>query len=33
VALALNLRAAHLFDPVSTRALPRSAPEPAATRD
>ena len=27
VALALNLRGAHLFDPVSTRALPRSAPE------
>jgi multiple sugar transport system ATP-binding protein len=33
VALALNLRAAHLFDPVSTRALPRSAPEPPATQD
>jgi multiple sugar transport system ATP-binding protein len=28
VGLALNLRAAHLFDPVSTRALPRSASEP-----
>jgi multiple sugar transport system ATP-binding protein len=27
VGLALNLRAAHLFDPVSTRALPRSASE------
>jgi multiple sugar transport system ATP-binding protein len=25
VGLALNLRAAHLFDPVSTRILPRSA--------
>jgi multiple sugar transport system ATP-binding protein len=32
VALALNLRAAHLFDPVSTHALPRSAAEPPATR-
>jgi multiple sugar transport system ATP-binding protein len=32
VALALNLRAAHLFDPVSTRALPRSAAEPPVTR-
>jgi multiple sugar transport system ATP-binding protein len=31
VELAMNLRAAHLFDPVSTRALPRSAPpSPAA---
>jgi multiple sugar transport system ATP-binding protein len=33
VAIELNLRAAHLFDPVSTRALPRSAPEPPVTRD
>jgi multiple sugar transport system ATP-binding protein len=32
VALSLNLRAAHLFDPVSTRALPRCAPEPRAQR-
>jgi multiple sugar transport system ATP-binding protein len=31
VALALNLRAAHLFDPVSTRALPRSAHTAAIT--
>ena len=30
VALELNLRAAHLFDPVSTRVLPRSASEPPA---
>jgi multiple sugar transport system ATP-binding protein len=27
VALELNLRAAHLFDPMSTRALPRSGPQ------
>ena len=27
VALELNLRAAHLFDPASTRALPRSGAE------
>jgi hypothetical protein len=32
VALVLNLRAAHLFDPASTRALPRSAPEAAPAR-
>jgi multiple sugar transport system ATP-binding protein len=31
VTLELNLRAAHLFDPASTRALPRSAPEPPGT--
>ena len=32
VGLELNLRAAHLFDPVSTRALPRSAPEAGPAR-
>ena len=31
VALELNLRAAHLFDPASTRALPRSAHTAAMT--